>query len=95
MEEIKDMLGNKIEVAVRGGKEPNEYSLSIDFDGLGDLTASGYGKGGNFTLYSMTPEALANLAMGIIEAAAHAKVARELRPAPEDLLRAEQETKCL
>ena len=78
METIEDMNGKGIKVRVNEGSEPNEYSLTIDFEGMGSLTANSYGGGGDFTLYSITPEALVNLAMGIIEAAAHAKSAREL-----------------
>ena len=78
METIEDMNGKEIKVSVIEGKDPNEYSLTIDFKGMGSLTANSYGGGGNFTLYRMTPEALVNLAMGIVEVAAHAKSAREL-----------------
>ena len=97
MEQIEDIDGKLITVSVQVAAQDNEYSLSIRFKGLGSLSASG-NFGGDFTLYSMTPEAMVNLAMGIIEAAAKAKSARELdlvlKPAPEDLLRAEQEAKC-
>jgi len=84
METIEDMNGKRIKVRVTEGDEPNKYSLTIDFDGMGSLTANSYGGGGDFSLYSMTPEALVNLAMGIIEVTAHAKAARELSPILEE-----------
>ena len=78
METIEDMNGKEIKVSVIEGREPNEYSLTIDFDGQSSMSTKGYMEGGDFTLYSMTPKAMASLAWAIIEAAAKAKAAREL-----------------
>jgi len=78
METVQNMLGKEIKVKVIEGREPNEYSLGFDFDGQASVSINGYKEGGDFTLYSMTPEAMANLAWAIIEAAAKAKTAREM-----------------
>lgn len=104
MERIENLKGKVIKVKITEGKEADEYALTIDFDGHCSMSSSGYKEGGDFTMYSMTPEALVNLAMGIIEVTAHAKASRDLQatlaikekvviPAPEDLLRTEQEAK--
>lgn len=78
METTNDMYGNEIRVSVLEGQEPNEYSLTLDYEGHCSMSASGNLKGGDFCMYSMTPESLANLAWAIIGATAKAKTVREL-----------------
>ena len=78
MERIVNLQGKEVKVHITEGKEAEEYALILDFDGQASMSSRGYMAGGDFTIYSMTPEALVNLAMGIIEITAHAKAAREL-----------------
>lgn len=78
METIQNMSGQEITVRVIEGQEPNEYSLHLRFDGHCSMSTRGYKEGGDFSMFSMTPEAMVNLAWAIIEAAAKAKTTRDM-----------------
>lgn len=77
MEEIKDMNGKEIRVQVFEYEE-NVFSLRLEIDAHFTTGVRGYEPGGEVILYSLTPETMAMLGLGIINTAARALATRQI-----------------